>query len=166
MGKVVVIMGVTGSGKTTIGQLLSERLKVPFLDADHFHPANNIEKMKQGLPLNDQDRLPWLQSLSHILHQHKEGVVLACSALKDSYRKVLQANLAQPIVWVHLEGRYELIYERMKRRVKHFMPHSLLQSQYDTLERPKEAISVSIEHTPDDIVKIILKQLKQWEGNN
>ena len=163
---VIVIMGVTGSGKSTIGQLLSQRLTIPFLDADQFHPPANIEKMKKGIPLNDQDRLPWLQSLARTLQQYSDGVILACSALKEGYRKVLQANLPHSIVWVHLEGRYELIHERLKNRSQHFMPSTLLQSQYDTLERPKEAITVSIEHSPEDIVAIILKKLKQWYLKN
>ena len=139
---IVVVMGVSGSGKTTIGKLLAQRLGCPFLDADEFHPPENVAKMASGTPLADADRWPWLKNLNGKLRGN-ENAVLACSALKESYRKVLSAGLAGCRV-VHLRGSIELIRARLAERHHRYMPASLLESQFATLEPPREAIEVDI----------------------
>lgn len=160
---ILVVMGVTGCGKTTIGKLLAKRLSLPFFDADDFHPKENIDKMRRGIPLTDANRYPWLHILSHVLQSEnkKEGAVLACSALKENYRKILQQGIPQTITWVFLEGSENTIRERMKRRSDHFMPETLLQSQLKTLEKPLYAHSVPIEKDPEAIVEDILDLLNK-----
>ena len=158
---IVIVMGVSGSGKTTIGKLLSKTLHIPFYDADDFHPQENISKMSSGIPLNDSDRLPWLKELSNQikLWNTKDGGVLACSALKTSYRDILNANDI-PITWVYLEGSFELIKSRLEKREHHYMDGSLLKSQFDDLEKPKQAITISIDQKPEEIVKTIVQRLR------
>ncbi|NER18516.1 NADP-dependent phosphogluconate dehydrogenase [Spongiivirga citrea] len=145
-------MGVSGVGKTTIGLLLSEKIGIPFFDGDDFHPEVNKKKMEAGEPLNDGDRLGWLKSLNELAQekQSEEGAVIACSALKDDYRQLLRQSI-KSIYFVHLEGSFELISERMKQRENHFMPEALLQSQFDALENPKKALTFSITMTPEEI---------------
>lgn len=156
---VIIIMGVSGTGKSTIGTMLSQQLGIEFADADDFHPSSNIEKMKSGQPLTDADRLPWLQQLNDLLKvKESDGIVLACSALKESYRTILSEKLKKPPTWVYLAGSKELITERMKSR-NHFMPPALLQSQLDTLEVPEVAIEVDVKQSPTEIVGIISAQL-------
>ncbi len=155
-------MGVSGSGKSTIGPLLASRLNVPFKDADHFHPESNVRKMESGTPLTDSDREPWLEKLNQSLKKWRKngGAVLACSALKKSYRKILKRDLQDDdIIFIHLDGEKKLIAERLKKRSGHYMPASLLQSQFDALEQPQHAISVCIEPTPQQIVDEILSKL-------
>jgi len=161
MGRVIIVMGVSGSGKSTIGQLLSKDISLPFFDADNFHPKQNLDKMTKGIPLNDNDRLPWLKDLSkHISDWHQgEGAVLACSALKESYRIIL-AQSGAPIDWVYLKGDFETISKRMKLRKGHFMNYTLLQSQFDVLEEPMSSIKVSIEDEAPSIVSSIIYQIK------
>ncbi len=154
-------MGVSGSGKTTVGQQLAERLKLPFYDADDFHPEANIQKMKSGQALNDEDRQPWLERLSELAQKETQnkGAVITCSALKEKYRIVLNQNIENQAQWVFLDGTFETILERVNKRPGHFMPPELLQSQFDTLERPKNAITFSILVPPNQIVDHILKQV-------
>jgi carbohydrate kinase (thermoresistant glucokinase family) len=153
---IIIVMGVSGCGKSTIGKLLSERLSLPFIEADDFHSKENVSKMSQGIPLTDEDRLPWLQSLSKELQSHlKEGAILACSALKESYRKILQQDLHGEITWIHLDGTKDIITQRMKNRQWHFMPEALLHSQMATLELPPYAHSFKIESDPETIVNDI-----------
>lgn len=160
MSQLIVIMGVSGTGKSTIGKLLSEKLSLAFYDADDFHPNANVRKMQEGTPLNDEDREPWLQLLSDKLEEWSAtGAILACSALKKSYRKTLSKGKQLPIHWVHLEGTMELIRARMQARKNHFMPDSLLQSQFDTLETPANAIAVDISKTPETMVQEILEAI-------
>ncbi|HTM91649.1 MAG TPA: gluconokinase [Flavisolibacter sp.] len=164
---IIVVMGVTSCGKSTIGKLLAKRLSLPFIEGDESHPEENILKMSKGIPLNNDDRRPWLQILSHELQMHEKnkGAVLACSALKESYRKLLQEGLNEKIIWIYLEGTEEVIRKRMKERKNHFMPETLLQSQLSTLEKPSYAYSFSIEKKPDVIVEEIMDILKKTAEN-
>ena len=129
----VVVMGVSGSGKSTVGAALAERLQVPFLDADTLHPPGNITKMTAGQPLTDDDRYPWLDKVGEWLAEHSDGGVLSCSALKRRYRDQLRAHCAN-IEFLHLAGTPELIRSRIADRTGHFMPAELLRSQFDDLE--------------------------------
>ena len=160
MSRLIIIMGVSGTGKSTIGQLLSEKLNIPFYDADDFHPEDNVQKMSEGKPLNDLDREPWLQVLSDKLQEWSaSGAILACSALKETYRQTLSKKGQLPLVWIHLSGTMAVIRERMMARKNHFMPDSLLQSQFDTLEKPTDSITIDISDTPELMVAKVLEQL-------
>ena len=160
---VVVLMGVTGTGKTTVGEALSARTGWPFADADNFHSAANRAKMHAGIPLTDEDREPWLESLhQQILTWLRDGVngILACSALKESYRTELtDATGPRAVRFVFLSGPPELIRQRMEARHGHYMPESLLPSQLATLEPPRDAIQISIDRTVPAIVDQILSAL-------
>ncbi len=159
---IIIVMGVTGSGKSTIGKLLADHLSLPFVEADDFHSKENVAKMSKGIPLTDEDRYPWLQSLSQTLQREEKnkGAVLACSALKEQYRHLLQQGLNEKIIWIYLEGSEKMISERMRKRQGHFMPEELLHSQFVTLEKPDYAYSFSIEKKPEAIVSEILKIIK------
>ena len=160
--KVIVLMGVTGCGKTTIGQLLSEAVGWSYYDADDFHPKANVDKMARGVPLEDEDRWPWLHELSICVgHWIKlgSGAVLACSALKEVYRQRLIDGRKEVFV-VHLVGSRELIAQRLEKRVGHYMPPSLLESQFQTLEPPPDAIIADITRTPEEIVRHIQHSLE------
>jgi len=128
----IVVMGVTGCGKTTVGAALAESLGIEFIDSDDLHPESNKKKMSSGTPLTDADREPWLQAVSRALQSH-ESVVVACSALKKSYRSTILAG-APTTKFVHLNGSQELIFARLSERSHHFMPIGLLDSQFHTLE--------------------------------
>lgn len=143
-------MGVSGSGKSTIGGPLAARLGLPFLDADEFHPPANVAKMAAGTPLTDADRRPWLELLNAKLKERKSAV-LACSALKESYRRALAEGLAD-CRFVHLRGGMELIRARLAERQHRYMPAALLESQFDTLEPPRDAIEVDIGRSVADCV--------------
>lgn len=159
--KVIFVMGVSGSGKTSIGQLLANDLSIPFIDADDHHPPSNIEKMSRGIPLEDSDRAPWLDILHGIAVKHlNTGCVIACSALKEIYRRRLSQSIESSILWVYLKGSYELIFERMNSREGHFMGAKMLKSQFDTLEEPQNAIDINITNRPKVIVQQIKAQLK------
>ena len=157
---VLVIMGVVGSGKTTVGGLLAHKLGWQFADADGFHPAESIRKMSQGIPLTDDDRAPWLGAMRSAIQQWgNEGkdVVLACSALKHSYREELRAG---DVRFVYLQGGARLIAQRLHARRGHFATNSILESQFADLEEPKDALAVSIDQTPEAIVNEIFSKLK------
>ena len=157
---VIVVMGVSGSGKTKIGKLLAKKLSIPFYDGDDFHPQKNIKKMSSGQPLNAADRKGWLVQLNKLALENREkGAIIACSALKKNYRILLRAGMGDGMVFVYLEGSFDLIKSRLDSRKGHFMSSALLKSQFDTLEPPSKAITVSIEETPASIVKKIIKQL-------
>lgn len=160
MNMVVIVMGVSGCGKSTIAKKLSESLKLPFFDADDFHPAENIEKMGKGVPLNDGDRASWLASLSLHLEQWEKdgGAVLACSALKERYRVILAQHLSS-CHWVYLHGSYELILDRMNKRKGHYMGGTLLKSQFEALEIPAYGLHVDIQKSPEEIIEEIKKSL-------
>ncbi|NGP75530.1 gluconokinase [Balneolaceae bacterium YR4-1] len=157
---IYIVMGVSSSGKTLIGQKLAEELDFAFYDADDFHPIENVEKMESGQPLNDEDRLPWLQKIRRNMMQWEQtgGAVLACSALKKSYRDILNPSDI-PTRFIYLKGSKEVIAKRMKKRSDHFMPESLLDSQFRALEEPQNAVTVNVDQSPADIVKEILAQL-------
>ena len=158
---VYVVAGVSGSGKSTIGRLLADKLNIPFEDADAYHSKANKAKMAAGHALNDQDRQPWLETLAAKLDEWStgEGAVLACSALKEAYRKTLETKT--PVTWIFLEGSYALLKSRLSARKNHFFDPKLLQSQLDTLELPDYGIHVSIKPEPDAIVTAILQKLNQ-----
>ncbi len=159
MPNVFIIMGVTGSGKTTIGQRLASRIHVPFIDADDFHSDHSREKMKAGQPLTDEDRIPWLQAVAHeiVVMSNAEGGIVACSALKEAYRSVLSAGHSLPVIWVYLKGNYDLIRMRLSGREGHYMNPVLLQSQYDILEEPAYGITIDVHQSLTDMEEAILK---------
>jgi gluconokinase len=157
----LIMMGVSGCGKTTVGQTLAENLGWDFYDADDFHPQKNIEKMANGIPLNDSDRAPWLASLHDLISNKLEADqpgVLACSALKERYRqKLLDGN--QDVQIVYLKGSYDLIWSRMKDRTDHYMKPKMLESQFEALEEPANALTVDIAKPVDEIVDDILNRM-------
>jgi gluconokinase len=133
-GPLIVVMGVSGCGKSTVGLALADRLRIPFLDADDLHPASNVDKMSRGIPLTDDDRAPWLSAVGEKLARHGvTGLVVACSALKAAYREVLRRH-APEVFFVHLESSKQVIATRIVVRSEHFMPLTLLDSQLETLE--------------------------------
>jgi gluconokinase len=155
----VVIMGVSGSGKSTIGLALAEKCGGVFLDADDFHPPANIEKMKRGEPLDDADRAPWLAQLATLLSKSSNRpVILACSALKARYREILSGGCGE-VHFVHLSGTPEVIRARLRARPGHFMPESLIDSQFAALETPEGAVSIDIDQPVDAIVSTIIREL-------
>jgi carbohydrate kinase (thermoresistant glucokinase family) len=161
---IIILMGVSGCGKTTIGKQLSAKIGVPFFDADDFHPKANIDKMKINLALDDADRMPWLMLLSEKIKEWNdaEGAILACSALKESYRIIL-ASKVKDIFWVFLKGNYDLMSARLENRNNHYMKSTLLQSQFDTLDEPEYGLHINIEKSIGEIVELINSKLKQHE---
>jgi gluconokinase len=157
---IVIVMGTTGSGKTTIGNLLAKRMGWEFVDADDFHPPSNVEKMKHGIPLTDADREPWLKALHDKIVEwtaEERSVVLACSALKQSYRDELRAS--SDVKFVYLKGSYQLFRERVLARKGHFAKQDLLASQFATLEEPTDAIIVDAAPSPEQIVSEVRRKL-------
>ncbi|SMG57196.1 gluconokinase [Paraburkholderia susongensis] len=162
---ILIAMGVSGAGKTKIGEMLAERLHCTFTDGDAFHSAANKEKMHHGIPLTDEDRWPWLKTIRAAIEEKQkagETAVFTCSSLKRSYRDVLRDG-DKDVCFVYLQGSREVLSERLGHRTGHFFDPSLLQSQLDTLEEPgaDEAITVSIDLTPEEIVDDVLKQIEQ-----
>jgi carbohydrate kinase (thermoresistant glucokinase family) len=158
--RVIFITGVAGSGKTTIGKLLATKTGYSFYDADDFHPQQNIDKMKAGQPLTDEDRWPWLNNIHQFVSKEiiSNNIIVACSALKQVYRDCLSKGIADHCRWIFLNGDYGIIRDRMQKRAGHFMPESLLQSQFEILQIPLESIEVDISKSPEEIVnQIILK---------
>lgn len=154
-----IVMGVSGCGKSTIGKLLAEEFEIPFFDGDDYHPEENVEKMSNGVSLNDEDRKGWLNRLNILAKEYvKKGAVIACSALKQSYRDCLEEGLGSQMKFVFLRGTKVEIFKRLQERKGHFMPTDLLDSQFKTLEIPENAITISIQHTPTKIVAEILKK--------
>jgi len=160
----IIIIGVSGCGKTTVGKLLSEKTGMPYYDADDFHSQANIKKMKNNISLTDEDRLPWLQTLAKNIKawQVKQDAILSCSALKEKYRKILSSNI-DSILWVYLAGSFDLIKSRIESRNGHYMKSQLLQSQFDDLEVPEYGLNISIDKSPEEIVNIIISKVKQHE---
>ena len=157
----VIVMGVSGVGKTTVGERLAAALGWSFLDADAFHPPGNVAKMATGVPLTDEDRAPWLERLRELMGsalEKGEDLVLACSALKRSYRERLTVDAARQR-WVYLHAPRELLAQRLARRRGHFMPPALLDSQLETLEAPADALWVDVSADPDTVVATVLRGL-------
>ncbi|WP_414571922.1 gluconokinase [Nostoc sp. CCY 9925] len=154
---IIIIMGVSGAGKTTIGKLLADSLDWQFSDADAFHSPENVEKMRCGIPLSEADRIPWLQDLQTAIKnwlQENKNAVLACSALKESYRQFLVVD-SERMKLVYLKGSYELIQKRLLERHNHYMSDKLLDSQFNTLEEPLDTIYIDAIETPQVIVQNI-----------
>jgi carbohydrate kinase (thermoresistant glucokinase family) len=159
---IIILMGVMGSGKTTVGQKLASALKCPFYDADDYHPIANKQKMSRGVPLTDEDRRPWLENLallSQNWNRRYPKMVLACSALKQEYRNTLAGSL--PVKWVFLKGNQDLIRPRLEKRTGHFASLEILQDQFDVLEEPENAVMVDIRDNPDKIVASLIEQLEK-----
>jgi gluconokinase len=154
---IVMVMGVSGSGKNTVGEPLAKRLGWKFIDGDDYHPPENVKKMAAGIALRDEDRWPWLDRLNAILRKEKHAVV-ACSALKEAYRRRLLAGVADYAI-VHLRGSFELLQARVAARKHRYMPASLLQSQFDTLEPPQDAIDVDVSQDVEISVRKIIERL-------
>ncbi len=161
----VIVMGVTGSGKTTVGKRLAAKKLYAFFDGDDFHPAANVEKMRHGTALNDEDRAPWLDRLREVIANQLasgQSLVLACSALRETYRARLMptnADMAGRVVFVHLRIAPETARNRLLARGDHFMPPTLIPSQFESLEDPESAISVDADASVEDVVECIARQL-------
>ncbi|MDB4703578.1 gluconokinase [Akkermansiaceae bacterium] len=149
--KSLVIMGVSGSGKTTVGKLLAQKIGRRFLDGDDFHPPENVAKMSSGIPLTDEDRLGWLETLASIIHEADNITIIACSALKASYREILKEA-----EFIFLYGSPELLAERINQRSGHYMPPGLLQSQLETLEVPTNVLALNVVESPQTLVEQIM----------
>ena len=160
MVQIIVVMGVAGSGKTTVGTRLAEAMHCAYLEGDSLHSAANVEKMSHGIPLTDADRAPWLAAIHARLldaFRHGESLVVGCSALKRSYRSVLADGV--PITWVYLKGAPALIRSRLQHRSGHYMKADMLASQFDALEEPSDALIVDVSPPPGVIVERILAEL-------
>jgi gluconokinase len=162
----IIVMGVSGCGKTTVGRQLAEHLGWVFIESDEYHSPSDIEKMSSGIPLNDKDRWPWLEQLRDLLYDHSQkhqSVVLACSSLKQSYRDLLTSGL-ENVYFVFLKGDFDLIHQRMQER-HHYMKADMLHSQFDALEEPLDAVVIDIQNSPEMIVEEILTQLSIISGS-
>jgi gluconokinase len=161
----IIVMGVSGSGKSSVGQALATRLGLAYVEGDSLHPASNVEKMSKGIPLTDEDRMPWLDLIGERLHakvKRHEGVVITCSALKKSYRDRLRAAAGGHLFFAYLEGSKALLTKRMGERKGHFMPAALLESQLGTLEVPTGepgVVTVNIDNTVHGIVDAAVEAL-------
>lgn len=162
---VIILMGVSGAGKTAVGQVLAARLGWAFEDADNWHPAANVEKMRRGIPLNDEDREPWLEALNRGIREwvaNGRGTILACSALKAHYRETLRSGVQDAVVrFVFLKASYEQIDARLRERRGHYMPESLLKSQFEALDEPSaaEALIVDASQAIPAVVDEIIARL-------
>ncbi len=159
----IIFMGVSGCGKTTIGKKTAAILGVPYYEGDHYHPPENVAKMSQGVPLTDEDRKDWLESLSQLIQEKLdagESGVLSCSALKEKYRYQLCVD-PDRVRFIYLKGRYELIRSRMQARSGHYMPTELLKSQFEALEEPDDVFTVDIDQTPEEMMEEVLTFLKR-----
>ncbi len=174
--RIIIVMGVSSSGKSTVGAALGRALHAPFLDGDKYHPEANVEKMRNGIALTDEDRWPWLEALSAALVEAaaKKGVAVgACSALKKAYRDFITEKAGEPVLFVYLDGSKEVIGERMAKRSHEYMPTSLLDSQFATLEVPDPAtenvLKVPVTDSVDKIARTVtgaldhLKTFKRWQ---
>ena len=158
--KILILMGVTCSGKTAFGKVLSNRLEIPFFDGDALHSKDNIDKMKRGNPLDDEDRWPWLQNIHQIVLDHtNDGIIIACSALKKSYRQVIQGSTN--IEFIYLKTDKKTIAQRLALRTNHFMPSSLLDSQFEALEAPKSGCILDATQTFEINADLVVSYLQK-----
>tara|TARA_Y100000588_G_scaffold90988_1_gene98125 strand:+ start:2641 stop:3153 length:513 start_codon:yes stop_codon:yes gene_type:complete len=158
-----IIMGVAGSGKSSVGKLLSIELDAVFLDGDDMHPPENITKMSSEQPLDDDDRRPWLQNIGKALKDKPDKIIIACSALKKIYRDLIRETAGQDVIFIHLIGSLELIKDRMAKRTGHFMPLSLLESQFEILEtpdKPENFMPIDIDQPLESIVEQLTQIIK------
>ncbi|MFP4364465.1 MAG: gluconokinase [Spirochaetia bacterium] len=158
---VIIVMGVSGTGKTTIGKALAKKLDADFYDADDYHPKENKEKMASRKPLNDEDRKPWLRRLSRLIKNHLETnttMVLACSALKKKYRNTLHASDPQ-VTLIFLTADYEVLKSRLQNRDSHFFPAELINSQLETLEKPEDALEIDVSACRETVLENIVNTL-------
>lgn len=159
----LIVMGVSGCGKSTVAEAIAKQLAYRYIDGDDFHPKANIEKMQKGQPLNDEDRQQWLEDLNQLLAKEPEGVVLACSALKPHYRQTLAKHITHPI-FVYLKGDFETIWERHKQRQHHFFNgQAMLKSQFETLVEPtgNNVITADVRLSIEEIVDFVTERLAQ-----
>ena len=160
----VIIMGVSGSGKTSIGSAIAVALKLPFLEGDTLHPRSNVQKMEAGVPLTDEDRWPWLDKIGAELAKAEEGIVVSCSALKKTYREILRREAKGPLAFIFLDGSPEILRDHMNKRTGHFMPVSMLDSQLATLEPPTGeplVLRQDVEEPPEKIINASLSWVSQ-----
>ena len=159
---VIILMGVSGSGKTTIGNLLSKRTNIPFFDGDDFHPEVNVKKMADGIPLTNQDRVDWIRVISDLMNNSAaEHKILACSALNRFIRSLIINGIKETCYFVFLKGDYDLIKDRMDKRETHYMKSGMLTSQYKALEAPENALTVDVDNSPDRICDEIYRAVKE-----
>jgi len=161
--RLLIVMGVSGSGKSTIARMLAETIEGTYLDGDDYHPKKNIDKMSQGIPLNDDDRWPWLEIFAKAMSKQTNKTIGACSALTKAYREHLTKAAGEPILFIYLDGSKELLLERMSSRDGHFMPSSQLDNQLETLEKPDSSelsLHVDISNTTQQIVTELLTKLE------
>ncbi|MDC7233186.1 MAG: gluconokinase [Spirochaetales bacterium] len=161
---IAVIMGVSGCGKTTLGERCAGALGIKYYEADGFHPEVNIQKMSSGIPLNDEDRWPWLQLIrDEIISCQSQGrsAVFSCSALKESYRRFLSENLAEEIIWVYLKGSFDTIFSRLEARQGHYQKADMLKSQFADLEEPDYGIIIDIDTPLEEKVKNLSQELRK-----
>lgn len=155
--KSYIVMGVSGCGKTTIAEELAKRMNAPFIEGDDFHPFENIEKMKAGIPLDDNDRKPWLEALNNELKIHP-GSVLSCSSLKKSYRETLSKGISVEFIYLKIDQKTAI--QRLETRKDHFMPGTLVESQFETLEEPEDAVIIDGLLSKEEIIKLILQSIR------
>ncbi len=157
----IIVMGVSGSGKSTVGEKLAEALNLPFLEGDSLHPKSNVDKMASGIPLQDEDRWPWLDKIGERMATAEQGLIVSCSSLKKSYRERLRAAVGGQLAFVFLDGSFEVLHEHMGHRTGHFMPVTMLESQLATLESPVGEPLVFRVDVVDSIEKIVAESL-EW----
>ncbi|MBK0021863.1 gluconokinase [Brucella pseudogrignonensis] len=157
----IIVMGVSGSGKSTVGEKLAESLHLPFLEGDSLHPKSNVDKMASGIPLQDEDRWPWLDKIGERMAAAEQGLIVSCSSLKKSYRDRLRAAVGGQLAFVFLDGSFEVLHEHMGHRTGHFMPVTMLESQLATLESPVGEPLVFRADVVDPIEKIVAESL-EW----
>ena len=159
---IFVVCGVAGAGKTTISKLLAQALEIPFVDADDFHPASSVEKMRNGIPIDDDDRRPWLETLAGKLPiwEREGGAVLACSALKEPYRQILGSRFSGSIQWIVLHAPEALLVDRLASRKGHYFDPQLLRSQVDAFELPDYGWHIETTSSPQEVVDSILMRLR------
>lgn len=155
----IIVMGVSGSGKSTVGEKLAEALKLPFLEGDSLHPQSNVDKMVAGIPLQDEDRWPWLDQIGERLAAANDGIVVSCSSLKKSYRDRMRAASGGSLMFVFLDGSFDVLHQHMGQRSGHFMPVKMLESQLATLESPVGEALVFRADVADSIEKIVAESL-------